>query len=165
MAAVAALAGWSSSAWAQSASKGPVIDVARQKLLISRLNAAGGETLSAGIDHNRQEWLRLSPDEREKYRREALAFVDKSPAEQDKLLKHYEQLIKMSETKRQAYVARAKWLEAVVASYTAAERADLEKLSPDARAAKLLERKAQLIRDGKLAADEPTTRPTTQPAK
>ncbi len=136
------------------------VDVARQlRLKLSLVKAANGDSLAMSI--NRQEWDRLTPDERDKYRREALAFLSKSPEEQEKVIKHYEELIHLTAARREAYLQRAQWLHVVVESFSAQERDDLTKLPPDQRAMRLLERKAELIKQGKLA---PDTQPASTPA-
>jgi orotidine-5'-phosphate decarboxylase len=68
----------------------------------------------------------------------------------------------MDAQKQQAYRERAKWLKVVVDSFTPQERENLQKLSADERAKILLDRKAQLIAEGKL---QPATQPSTQPAE
>lgn len=134
----------------------PMVDVAKQlKLKLKLAEVASGESLSFSI--NRQEWDRLTADERDKYRREALAFLNKSPEEQEKVLKHYEELVKLTDQKRQAYLQRAAWLHVVVQSFTAQQRQELTQLPPDQRAKRLLQRKTELMQQGKLA-------PDTQPA-
>jgi hypothetical protein len=143
--------------------------MARQLMLKYRLAGKLGDgngTLQASLNHNRQEWESLSPDQRDHYRQEALAFMDKSEAEQEALLKKYESLIKMDAQKQQAYRERAKWLKVVVDSFTPQERENLQKMSADERAKILLDRKAQLIAEGRLApSPQPTTQPATQPAE
>ncbi len=158
--------------------------VARQLMLKYRLQKIATGTLATSLDHNRRRWESLSPDQREQYRRDALAFEQKSLADQEKLLKHYDKLIKLPADKREAYRRRARWLKVVAASFTAEQRRRLMALPPDQRARKLLERKARLIRQGKLKDDgataprqgpqgpgarpAPATRPaepTTQPAE
>ena len=143
--------------------KPPKGSMARQLMLKYRLAGKLTDgTLQASISHNRQEWESLSPDQRDHYRQEALAFMDKSPEEQEALLKKYESLIKMDAQKQQAYRERARWLKVVVDSFTPQERENLQKISPDERAKILLDRKAQLISEGKLI---PATQPATQPAE
>jgi len=139
---------------------------ARQLLLKIRLRSLAGETLAESLQHNRLEWLAMSPDQRERYRREALAFLRKDQQQQEELLRRYDMLTKMPPEKRQAYRKRAKWLKVVVASLTPDERRELAGLSPEARARRLLARKAELIRQGKLSSDETTaaSAPTTTPA-
>ena len=165
---IAAVAAATCLAWAQGASaqvrqqaRPGMIDTAKQmRLKLRLLKEASGDSLAMAI--NRQEWDQLTPDERDKYRREALAFLSKSPEEQEKVLKHYEQLIKLSAQKREAYIHRAQWLQVVVASFTPQERDELTQLPPEQRARKLLDRKAELIRQGKLA---PDTQPASAPAQ
>ena len=138
--------------------------IARQLSLKLRLMRSANGTLAQALQHNVAEWEGLPPDERDQYRRKALAFLHKEPAEQERLLKHYEKLIKMSAEKRQAYRRRAKWLEVVVANLTPEQRRDLEKASPKERASSLLAYKAEMIRQGKLEPDEPATAPSGAPA-
>ena len=151
------------SAWAQARNNQPgrpMIEVARQlKLKLRLAEVASGDSLAMSI--NRQEWDRLTPDQRDKYRREALAFLGKSPQEQEKVLKHYEQFVRLSDQKREAYLQRAAWLHVVVESFSQQERDELTQLPPDLRAKRLLQRKAELIKQGKLA---PDTQPATAPA-
>ena len=138
---------------------GQTVDVARQlRLRLNLAKVANGDSLAMSI--NRQEWDRLTPDERDKYRREALAFLSKSPEEQEKLIKQYDKLINLSAQKQAAYLQRAQWLHVVVESFTAQERDELTKLPPDQRAKRLLERKTELVKQGKLA---PDTQPASNP--
>lgn len=146
-----------------SSRKLPNSTMARQLMLKHRLKTAAGGTLTASLYHNRHEWESLSPNERDRYRRDALAFLEKAPQDQEKLLKHYEQLIKLSAEKREEYRQRAKWLKPVIDSFSPQERTALQKMSSEDRARTLLQRKNQLIREGKLK-DEPLV-PASQPAK
>lgn len=137
--------------------------VAAQMRLKLQLKAqAEGTTLAAALNHNRHEWETLTPDQREEYRSVARAYLDKSPSEQEKLLKHYDQLMQMSPAQRAAYRERANWLKEVVAGMTEQERAELLQLRPAERARVLTEKRAELIRAGKLPA-ETTTLPATAP--
>ncbi|MCE5328507.1 MAG: DUF3106 domain-containing protein [Planctomycetaceae bacterium] len=137
--------------------------IARQLLLKRRLEKIAAGTLSASLEHNRRQWDQLSPEQRDQMRRTALAFENANPAEQKRLLERYEQLSRLTPQKQQAYRERAKWLEVVVASFTPQERAQLRDLPADQRAKMLLDRKAQLIREGKLKAEAPATQPATRP--
>jgi len=139
--------------------------VTRQIMLKLRLEKISAGTLEESLNHNRAEWAALTPEQREQYRNQARAFLQKSPEEQRQLLAAFEKMVKLSAEKRAAYERRAKWLKVVVASFPAAQRAELQRLPADQRAQLLLERKAQLIREGKLAPDEPPApAPTSQPA-
>ena len=130
--------------------------VARQLMLKHRLQKIATATLASSLDHNRRRWESLSPDQREQYRRDALAFEKKSVEDQEKLIKQYDKLIKLPPDKREAYRRRARWLKVVAASFTAEQRRQLMALPPDQRARELLERKAHLIREGKLKDDAAT---------
>jgi hypothetical protein len=141
----------------------PPGSAARQLLLKYRLQRIAGTSLAAQLNHNRKEWESLSPDLREKYRKDALAFLQKSPQEQEQLLKFYENLVKLSAGKQDEYRRRADWLKVVVASYTPAERTALAGMGPQERAAKLLERKKELMAEGKLPAEsKPSSMPSSQ---
>lgn len=140
---------------------------ARQMMLKHRLQTITGGSLTAILYHNRREWESLPANERDRYRRDALAFLEKAPQDQEKLLKHYEKLIKLSAEKREEYRQRAQWLKPVVQSFTPDERAALQKLSPEDRARRLLQRRNELIREGKLKDDSasPASAPASQPVK
>ena len=145
---------------------GSIASQLRLKFRLMRINSG---TLASSLDHNRTEWLNLLPDEREQYRREAVAFLKKSPEERSKLLQRFEKLLKMSAERRQAYRRRAKWLKAVIETLTPAQGQQLEKLTPTARARRLIEIRDELVRRGKLKLEEPATTsatgaPATQPA-
>lgn len=140
--------------------KPPVGSVACQLLLKRRLEKISTGTLTASLNHNRNRWEQLSPDQRDKVRRDALAFEAKTAAEQEKMIERHDALSKMSPEKRKAYRRRAKWLSAVVAGFTDDERKQLKAMTPDQRAKRLLERKAELIKQGKLKVEAPATQPT-----
>ncbi len=152
-------------------SKPPVGSVARQLLLKHQLQSISEGGLAELVSRNRSDWKSLTPDEQDRYRHYALAFLEKNPQEQEKLIARHERLIKMSAQRRQAYRQRAKWLKVVIDSFTPEQRRELEKLSPEDRARRLLQRKAELIKQGKLAADpppaasQPASAPATQPAE
>jgi hypothetical protein len=133
--------------------KPPAGSVARQLRIQSLLRAQQeGSSLLASINHNRQEWDLLSPDQRENYRSKAYAFLKESPEKQEELLKHYDDLIRMSAQKRQQYQERAKWLKAVVERMTAEERKNLLDMTPEDQAKVLTDRRNELIKQGVLPA-------------
>ena len=138
--------------------------VARQLMLKHRLQKIAAGTLVASLDHNRRRWKGLSPDQRDQFRRDAYAFEQKSLAQKQELLKNYDKLLKLPADKREAYRRAARWINVVAASFTADERRQLMALPLDQRAQRLLERKAKLIREGKLPDDGATTTPATKPA-
>lgn len=148
--------------------RAPAGSVAAQLRLKSLLQAQQSEgSLMAALNHNAQDWGNLSPDQREEYRKNVVAFLNKSPEEQEKLLQHYEQLVKLSAEAREKYRLRAKWIQAVLNTMTDAEKKQLRELSPEERAKKLLERRDELVKKGVLVLEEPTTTsaPATSPAK
>ena len=138
--------------------------LARQRLLKQRLQRITPGSLAVALRHSRHAWERLTPDQRSSFRRRFLAFRRKSPAQQEKLLLHYEKLFQMTAQRRRAYRERARWLKVVVRSFPPEQREALKRLTPDARARKLLDRKALLIRQGLLSPAGSTTRPTSTPA-
>jgi len=149
-------------AWAQQAGQADknVVTKAQQLRVRMQLMAINGDPSMAAKMSNGLEWSKLSADQQEKIRGEVLAFTSKSEAEQEKLLTHYERLIRFDAPRRDAYLARAAWLRVVMDTFTTAERQTLESLPPQARAARILERKEQCIREGRLPADPPA-----EPAK
>lgn len=144
--------------------RAPRGSLARQLRLKLRLDMAGGPSLAASLDHNRQEWEMLSPDQREQFRRYALAYLKKNPTQQEKLMKSYSSFLSLTKTKQAAYRRRAKWVKAVVASFTPEQRKQLREMPPTDRAKALIARRDELVRQGKLRLDEPAT-PSPEPAK
>jgi len=143
-----------------------VVTKAQQLRTKMQLLAINDEQSMVARMNSGLEWNKLSPDQQEKIREEVLAFMSKSEAEQEKLLMHYQRLIQLGNQQREAYLTRAAWLRVVVESFTPAQRQALESLPPQDRAKQLLDRKTQLIHEGKLPADTvdaavfPTTMPT-----
>jgi len=119
-------------------------------------------SLAASMDHNRQDWEMLSPEQRERFRGMAVAFLDKNPKEQEKLLLSYSAFLSLDKQKREEYRVRADWVRAVVATLTPQERKQLASMSSMDRAKALIARRDELVSQGKLKL---TTPPTTAPAK
>jgi len=165
---LAALSGAALADGPDATRRSPRGSIARQLLLKYRLDRIAEGTLVSSLNHNRREWKLLSPDQREQYRNEARAFLAKSPQEQKRLVKHFEKVVKLSAEKRIAYRRRAKWLKVVVASFTPQQRRKLGTLSPQERARRILARRDELVREGKLSFGDPKARPaiapTTRPA-
>lgn len=141
----------------------PKGSMARQLRLVAQLKAVNeNTTLTAALDHNRQQWESLSPDQRSKFRQDAVAFLNQDPQKQEQLLKQYEKLILLSAQQQEKYRQMAQWLKVVTESFTPQERKELLEMNPDERAHKLLERKAELTRQGKLPADQPASVPASR---
>ena len=168
-----ALTAWTLSArlaWAQPSGEDetsvltqpPRGSLAAQLRLKLSLQMAGGSSLVAIMDHNRQEWKLLSPDEREHFRSSAVAFLEKDPKAQDKVLSDYSTYLSLNQKKREAFRQRAEWVKAVVATFTPEERDELQKMSSADRARVLIERRDELVRQGRLKL--PTGEPATAPA-
>ncbi|MFP4105850.1 MAG: DUF3106 domain-containing protein [Phycisphaerae bacterium] len=149
----------------------PAGSIARQLRLKMKLKAASeGSSLAAALNHNRRAWNSLSADQRDEYRKKVLAFREKSPEEQQALLKKYDRLIKLSVEKREKYRRLAKIIRAVVAELTDEQRQELMSLTASKRAARLAEHRNRLIREGVIDLDsilgqaedeQPTTESTT----
>jgi hypothetical protein len=138
---------------AAPAAQAPGATLAAQQKLAERLNAIRGQSLAIALSHNRAEWESLSPDQRSRFRQEALAFLSESPEKQEQLLKQYQKLVSLSPQKQQDYRQIAQWLNVVVDSMSAEERKSLLAMPPEQRAKALLARKAELIQQGKLPAE------------
>ena len=153
------------------ATKPSLISVARQRMLKCQLETISKGTLTASLRRNRKKWESLTPSEREKYRADALAFLNISKELQERLLKHYERLVPLGQEKQRIYDERKKWLKAVVESFTPQQRKALLTLPPRQRAERLHQRRDELISQGKLTLEPaPTTapadaRPASQPAE
>ncbi|MCD6303950.1 MAG: DUF3106 domain-containing protein [Planctomycetes bacterium] len=124
--------------------------LAAQLRLKLSLRMAGGVSLAASLDHNRQEWQMLSPDERERFRSYVLAFLQKDPKSQEKLLKNYNTFLSLTKEKQRAYRRRAEWVRIVAASFTPEQREQLRRMSSLDRARAYIARRDLLIRQGKL---------------
>ena len=147
-----------------SASRAPApgdAALAAQKQLAAKLRVLKVTSLAAALDHNRAEWTSLSPDQRSRFRQEALAFLSQSPDQQDRLLRQYQRLIALSAERQENYRRIAQWVQVVADSMTPDERRVLLEMPPQQRAKALLDRKAELVDQGKLPPDKPAT---TQPA-
>ena len=142
--------------------RSPKGSLARQLRLKLSLEMVGGQSLSASLDHNRPEWEMLSPEQREEYRHRVMAFLQKDPDAQDKLLENYSAFLALTQEKRDAYRRRAQWVQAVVATLTPAQRDELRQMSSTDRAKALIARRDQLVRAGKLKLD---VSPTDAPAR
>ena len=142
----------------------PPGSLARQRLLKQRLRRITPGSLADALRHSRPAWERLTPDQRNCFRRRVLAFHRKSSAEQEKLIRHYEKLFQMTAERRRAYRRRARWLKVVVRSFTPEQREALKRMPPDVRARKLLDRKSLLVRHGLLNAAGAASAPTSAPA-
>jgi len=93
-----------------------------------------------------------------------VAFLDKNPKEQEKLLLSYSAFLSLDNQKREEYRIRADWVRAVVASFTPQERKQLAGMSSMDRAKALIARRDELVSQGKLQL-QLATQPTTAPAK
>jgi len=138
--------------------------LAAQLRLKLSLQMSGGTSLAASMDHNRQDWEMLSPEQRERFRGMAVAFLDKNPKEQEKLLLSYSAFLSLDNQKREEYRIRADWVRAVVATFTPQERKQLAGMSSMDRAKALIARRDELVSQGKLQL-QLATQPTTAPAK
>jgi len=137
----------------------PKGSLAAQLRLRLRLEMAGGPSLAASMDHNRQEWELLTPEQREQFRQYAVAFLKKNAAEQEQLIQSYSAFLSLNAQKREAFRRRAQWVKAVVGTFSPAQRQELTRMPSLDRAKALIARRDELVRQGKLVLDEPTTAP------
>ncbi|NLW85282.1 MAG: DUF3106 domain-containing protein [Planctomycetes bacterium] len=156
-------------AFAQGAdqSRQQQVGIASQLRLLARIRALSeGKSLAAALDNNRSEWNSLSPEERDKLRTDALAFLNADPDNQRVLVERYQQIIAMSAQRRQKYQMMAEWVDAVTRSFSEQERRELLASAPEVRARRLLARRAELIASGVLSAHyaAPATSPASAPA-
>jgi hypothetical protein len=135
--------------------------LAAQLRLKLSLQMAGGSSLAAAMDHNRAEWRMLTPDQREQFRNSAMAFLEKDPKAQEKVLNDASFFQSLNREKQQAYRQREAWVKAVVATFTPEQRAELRKMSSADQARVLMERRSELVRQGRLnlTVGEPATAP------
>jgi hypothetical protein len=136
----------------------PAIGTIARQLKLKMELSRNTHGLAVSLAHNRTEWQRLAPDAQERYRREAYAFLQKNPKQQQELLDRFGQFMDMSPQRQQAYALRAKWLNVVVASFSPQERAEMEQMPPQQRASILIDRRSLLTQQGKLPdAEQPTS--------
>lgn len=137
---------------------------AQLRLKMSLRAQAEGLPLSAAIQHNRTEWERLSGDQRDDYRKQVLAFLAQDPRKQAEAIKRYDALIKLSAGQRQELRRQAEWLKVVTAAMDEKQRQALLAMTPDERARVLLAKRDEMVSQGLLVLDSPTTAPATAPA-
>jgi hypothetical protein len=140
----------------------PPGSIARQIQLRAALMAdAQGTTLSAMLGRNVERWQNeLTPDEREQLRQRSRLFFEKSTAEQAKLFERYiDQWIAMAAARKAKYRRMNRWLKAVVASLSPERRRAVMAMTPAERARVLIEKRDQMVRDGLLRLEAPTTAP------
>jgi len=138
--------------------------LAAQLRLKLSLQMSAGTSLAASMNHNRQDWEMLSPEQRERFRGLAVAFLDKNPKQQQELLLSYSAFLSLDKQKREEYRARADWVRAVVATFTPQERKNLAGMSSMDRARAIIARRDELVSQGKLKL-KLATQPTTAQAK
>ncbi|HET6427100.1 MAG TPA: hypothetical protein VFJ30_01730 [Phycisphaerae bacterium] len=131
-------------------SKGPG-SMAAQLLLKERLDKLAKGTLVAQLDRNRAVYVAMTPQQRRDLREKVYSFLKENPDRQVKILQAAGELLNQTDAEK----VRTAWLTKVVASLSEQEKARLREMSPDERAKRLLELKAELD-------PEPAT--TTQPA-
>ncbi len=138
----------------------PAGSIAAQLRLKQRLLAAQeGTTLAEALRHNRREWESLSPEQRDHYRRVAVAFLEENPKKQRELIEHYDRFIRMSAERKREYRQRERWLQVVVESFTPQQREELRNMSSEERARRLIARRDELVEQGKLTLEEQFVEP------
>ncbi|MBS3734020.1 MAG: DUF3106 domain-containing protein [Phycisphaerae bacterium] len=147
-------------------------DVANQlRLKLKLLRTLGSESAIASLSHARTEWQGLTPDQRQKYRDQARAFLRKNPERQAALLRHYDKLLKMTPERLAAYRYRAAWLKAVtewLRKHDPERIEALRRMAPADRARQFVALKRRLVTEGEITLPpEPptaTSRPASRPA-
>ncbi len=141
----------------------PKGSIASQLTLRYKLEAANrGLSLATALNHSREEWERLLPDQRDRIRRVALAILKESDQKQQVIIERWKKLQDMTPQRLAAYQRRARVYKAVLAGMTAEQRAELKKMSLKDRARRILTVRDRLIDEGKLSLDEPTTQPAEE---
>jgi hypothetical protein len=144
----------------------PKGSIASQLTLRYKLEAANrGLSLATALNHSREEWERLLPDQRQRIRRVALAILKESDEKQQVIIERWKKLQDMTPERLAAYRKRARVYKAVLASLSEQERTDLMKMSLKDRARKILAVRDKLIEEGKLTLDEPATQPADEPSQ
>jgi len=146
--------------------KGQPGDISTQLKLKQKLLAAMGKTkLAESLAHVQSEWESLTPDQRNRFREQALAFLRKNDQQQEELLERYEKLIKLTAERRQQYRQRANWLTAVVEWLEKNDPKRIEQIKamrPLDRARELIALRDALVRENKISLPPATTRPASE---
>ncbi|MFP4139951.1 MAG: hypothetical protein ACLFVH_06205 [Phycisphaerae bacterium] len=144
----------------------PKGSIASQLTLRYKLEAANrGLSLATALNHSREEWERLLPDQRDRIRRVALAILKESDEKQQIIIERWKKLQDMTPERLAAYQRRARIYKAVLAAMTPEQREELKKMSLKDRARRILTVRDRLIDEGKLSLDEPTTQPSDESAE
>ncbi|MFW5732279.1 MAG: hypothetical protein ACOCZU_03625 [Planctomycetota bacterium] len=144
----------------------PKGSIASQLTLRYKLEAANrGLSLATALNHSREEWERLLPDQRDRIRRVALAILKESDEKQQVIIERWKKLQDMTPERLAAYQRRARIYKAVLAAMTPEQREELKKMSLKDRARRILTVRDRLIDEGKLSLDEPTTQPSDESAE
>ncbi len=101
-------------------------------------------------------WRELTPQQQAALRQRALAFLQLTPEQQQRVLREYENAARAaSQRTHRLWKQRHGWLQAVVESFTPEERTNLLTLTPAERGRLFLRRRKELIRAGKLPPPPP----------
>ena len=144
-------------------------DVASQlRLKLKLLRTIGSERVMVSLSHARESWEGLTPDQRERYRDQAMAFLRENPERQAELLDHYDKLIAMTPRQRSKYRYRAAWLKAVV-EWLEDNDPDrvkaLKEMAPADRAREFISLRDRLAEEGEITLPaKPSTRPAAEDA-
>ncbi|MFW6133504.1 MAG: DUF3106 domain-containing protein [Planctomycetota bacterium] len=148
--------------------------VSQLRLKLKLLRTLDNSSVVEAVSHARQQWEGLTPDQRQRYRDQARAFLRENPERQAELLRHYDKLIRMTPERRAAYRYRAAWLKAVTDWLRAhdPERIEaLRRMTPTQRAEQFVALRDRLVAEGEIelppppsAATRPATDRTTRPS-
>jgi hypothetical protein len=121
------------------------------RTVVERIRNHTGGSLAEALNRNRRRWRKLSPAQQKLARQEALAFLQLDPQQQKKILDEYARKAQaVPAVTAEARLKQARWLRAVVESFTPAQVDQLRGMSPAQRAETFIRQRNQLIAEGKL---------------
>ncbi len=121
-------------------------------LIATVLDEISGGSLADAIRQH-PGWDKLTAEQKQTYRIEVLSYLQMTPEQQDQAINRFSELSKMSPEERKQHRLQAEWIQVVADSFSAEERKELSLMSPQARSRKMLLRKEELIRQGKIDAE------------
>jgi hypothetical protein len=121
--------------------------------LHARIDEITGGSLSDAIGAAQttdERWATLTGQQQQEVRRHALAFLQLDPAEQQALMASYADAVAVDPKAQAAWQQRSRWLKVVLDSFSPAQMQTLRELPPARRAQRILRRRDELRRQGKL---------------
>ena len=133
---------------------------ARQLLLKLALQKSMSRTLVAELNQNKKLYGSMNPQQRRDLRDKVLAYKRLDPDRKVDIITAAQEWFQLTDQQKAEYRKRQKWLRRLIPLLGAEQRDRLSKLTPQARARRLLELKAELL-DKPSAATQPATAPAT----